>query len=328
MTRFCSFAAGMALALGLSSTDDGASSAARIPADADVVVRLKAPGATIEKAAALADAAQQGLGNMVRQRAAGLGKAIRVPGLAGVDQSRDWYVVLSAKSDGQPDVFFVIPTTDADQLTSALPERMKSRVEEDWVVYTGTADQIPGAAEPGQGITSVMNDEHTAVFQRGDLSVFINVDHLSSVYKDKIASGKEQVDGLLDQIAAAASQANGMNMEAIMDMYRTMIYGAFQALEDARGCSGAITISDEGLQIEEYVTFVDSSPSANVIAGHPTSAMQSLAKLPADAAGYFGMHGDMQQMIQWGWSMNASMMADGEEQKEKFKEAMKAMAGD
>jgi hypothetical protein len=290
-----------------------------IPAQADLVLRLKAPQQTIEKVASLAEAVKPGAGEMVRQSASKLGEAIRVPGLAGVDQSRDWYIVLSAKPGGRPDVFFAIPTTDADKLTAALPERMVSRVEEDWVIYSGTADEIPDPAEPGSGISSVMTAESAAVFARGDLSLFINTAHLTDVYTDQIAKGRTQIDAVLQQIAAvAASQSNGVNMETIMGMYGTMIQGAFQGLEDSRGCSVAFLVDAEGLQIEKHLAFADGSKTAQALEDNPTSEMQSLSRLPAGAAGYFGIHGDMQRFIDWGWSINASLLANDPGKTQKF----------
>jgi hypothetical protein len=321
MTPTRSLASVLVLMFGLVSTSGAREPLEHIPAQADLVLRLKAPQQTVEKVATLAEAVKPGTGEMVRQSASRLGEAIRVPDLAGVDQSRDWYIVLAAKPGGRPDVFFAIPTTDADKLTAALPERMVSRIEEDWVIYSGTAEEIPGPAEPGSGISSVMTSESAAVFARGDLSLFINTTHLSDVYADQLASVRQQIGGVLQQVAAAASQANGMNMEAMMGMYGTMVGGAFRALEDSDGCSVAFVIDAKGLQIEKHVAFSDGSETAQVLADNPTSRMQSLSHLPADAAGYFAVHGDMQRFIDWGWSMNAALLADDAQKAQKFEAA-------
>ena len=65
---------------------------------------------------------QPGLGETVRQSAQGLGQAISVPSLAGVDRSRDWYVFTFMTPGEQPKVVFAIPTTDADELKQAIKD--------------------------------------------------------------------------------------------------------------------------------------------------------------------------------------------------------------
>jgi len=324
MTCFRLLAVALALNIGTTLSTSAQDPLEHIPANADVIIRLKSPQQTIEKVAGLAEAVKTGAGDIVRQNAQQLDQLIGVRGLEGVDQSRGWYVLLASKPAGRPDVFFVIPATNADKLVAALPDRMVSRVEDDWVIYTATADQIPDPSQSGSGITTAMSVQSAQVFQRGDLSLFINTAHLSEVYADQIAHGHEHVDAVLTQIATAASQANGMNLEAILDMYGTIADGLFQALKDSRGASVGLVISDEGLQIEKHVAFAEGSPSARFVASNSTSEMKPLDQLPAGATGYFGLHGNMQRFIEWGWSVNAAMLSDDAEQKEKFEEAKRA----
>ena len=115
-----------------------------------------------------------------------------------------------------------------------------------------------------------------------------------------------------------------MNLEPVMEMYGTMIDAFFQMVEDAGGCSVAFTVSDEGIGIEKLVTFTDGSTTSEVLAAQPTSAMESLARLPAGAGGYFGIRGDMQRLMEWSWSVNAMMLGGDEEKKRQFEESVKA----
>ncbi|MGD9857114.1 MAG: hypothetical protein AB7U20_19375 [Planctomycetaceae bacterium] len=327
MMRLCSFAAVLALAIGVSATVVAAEPLEYFSRDADVVIRLKAPEATIAKAAELADAVQPGVGAIVRQNAPVLGQAILVPGLVGVDQSRDCYILLFTRGRSRPDAVFAIPAMNAEQLTAALPERMNSKIEADWVLYTDAENGVPEATEPGTGIASILTGESAAVFDRGDLSLFINVDHLKEVYGDDIEAGHQQIIVLMEQVAQLAPQANGMNMKGIMEMYGAMIDGTFQILDDASGCSVGITVGSEGVGVEKYVTFAEASVTSQRLAAHPNSSMPSLARLPSDAVAFFGFSGDMRRFMEWGWSMNASMLADDSEQKKKFEQAMDAWNG-
>ncbi len=331
MTRIHSFAAVMSLAIGHSATVLAAAPLDYFSSEADVVIRLKAPAATTVKADELADAVQPGAGDMVRQHAARLGKAFFIPGLAGADQSRDWYLILFARGHSMPARFFAIPATDAEQLTNVLPDQMTFKVEEDWVLYTPGKTGVPEMAEPGTGISSVLHGDLAAVFDRGDVSVFINIDHLRSTYRDEIESGHEKVEEMIEQIGAAleqmaeaGTQPSGMNMQPILEMYGTMADGLFQALDDASGCSVGVTVGAEGVGIEEFVTFADESVTSQSFGAQPTSAMESLAQLPSDALAVFGFSGDMQRFMEWSWSMNASMLADNAEQKDDFKKAREA----
>jgi hypothetical protein len=323
MTRFGSLCAAMALTIG---------GAARVPAappleyfskDADVVVRLKAPQTTIAQVAALADAVQQGAGAMVRQNAAGLGQAIFVPGLAGVDQSRDWYVIFFARGRMRPNTVFAIPAANTEQLIAALPDRMTSATYRDWVLYTDSADGLPEAPEQGAGVSALLQEELAAVFNRGDVSLFINIDHLRDVYAEDIESGRQQFVETLEMLAQAGAQTEGVNVQAIIDMYRTMVDAGFQLLSDATACSVGVTAGAGGVSIEKYVAFADGSVTSQTIAANPTSRMELLAKLPADAVGYFGFSGDMQKLMEWSWSMSTSLLAGKPEQEQEFEDAMR-----
>ena len=85
--------------------------AARLPAadsplaafdnQADVIIRLKNPKATIEKAAEMAAAADEKMAQQVRDNSPFIGVLISNPSLAGVDQEQDWYVVVHVASTGR-----------------------------------------------------------------------------------------------------------------------------------------------------------------------------------------------------------------------------------
>ena len=94
--------------------------------DAAVVVRLKAPDTTVKDLAAFIDKVQPGFGAIVQGQASTLGLAINNPTLAGVDMTRDWYIMIfeddrllqllgGTTEDLQP-LLNPVPWTDANLL--------------------------------------------------------------------------------------------------------------------------------------------------------------------------------------------------------------------
>jgi len=288
--------------------------------DADVVIRLKSPETTIPKMATLADAVQPGLGTMVRQNSAVLERTISLPALDAVDQSRDWYVVLFFDpAEADPTVVFAIPATDADELVAVLPDHMTSHTEGDWVLYTESQSGLPDTGTATDRLTAIMNGELSDVFDRADLSAFINVAHLTESYRDRIDESHAQATAALQQLSDQAATLNGVDASAIMTLYGTILDACFVALDDAESCSIAVLVDGSGISIEEYATFSERSATSVAISGHPTSSMKSLNRLPPDAAGYMGFSADMKRMMELGLSMTEAMLPDDAEYIERFR---------
>ena len=124
--------------------------------DADVVIRLKAPEQTIEKAAVMAGSADEKLAGTIRENAPFIGMLISNPGLAGVDMKQDWLVVVHAHADADPGVVFCIPATDAAAMQAALPEKMTKFERDGWVYYSEDAAAIDSLqkASPSRSSTA------------------------------------------------------------------------------------------------------------------------------------------------------------------------------
>ena len=90
-----------------------------VPESASVILRLKSPEQTIVKVGNYVNAGIPGVGFLIQGQAPALGVLISNPTLGGVDLKQDWYVATFMQKNAQPQVVFVIPTTDDKALTEA-----------------------------------------------------------------------------------------------------------------------------------------------------------------------------------------------------------------
>ena len=169
---------------------------ALFPSDADVVIRLKSPDATIEKLAELGEAIQPGTGSMIRDNAIFLGQGISNPSLTGVDQSRDWYIVAFTQVDAPPKVVFAIPGIDTDDMVAALGDDMTTAVHDDWVLYTNESE-LPEVPEAGEGLMTVLSDAARTTIDSSELSVVLNVAHLTETYGEQLEAFENQILDLM-----------------------------------------------------------------------------------------------------------------------------------
>jgi hypothetical protein len=287
--------------------------------DAAVVVRLGAPEKTIERIAEMVDAIQPGAGAQITQQAGAIGVLISNPALAGVDQTKDWYIVVYAEGAGEPTAVFAIPTTDAKAMQEALPERFKSAVNGDWVYYTDK--ELPEEADDDDAISDNVSDEGAELLQASDIGLYVNVAQLTETYKTQLedAEGKarEAIENLPNQVP------NGEQLKPVMGMYTLFFDKIVDAVGDAEELTVSFKMDKAGLVIEDICAFAEDSDTAKRLASHPTSKLPLLAKLPAGSLGYLGLSADMQKLMQFGMKMNIDMVED----EAKKAELQKAMDG-
>ncbi len=305
---------------------------ASVANDADIVIRFKAPQDTIEKVAVLANKVTPGLDVMVRGNAPSIGLAISNPTLAGVDQKSDWYVVVYARADQEPAVVFAVPATDADAMQKALPEKMTALAKDGFVFYAEDQAAVEkfktGPTSANKSIVTEMDAKAKTVFDAGDLSIFVNVNHLTQVYADQIEQAKDKAAQQLNELQFNAPQVPNFDMSRIADLYSEMLTAGFQGLEDADSCTIAMVVDDGGITFEDYLDFAEGSSAAGWLAGQTTSEMQLASKLPTDAAMYFGLSGDVSRMYDWAMSFADVMAPQDEAGKQKLaalKEEMKGL---
>ena len=298
------------------------------PSDADVVIRLKQPSATIEKAAAMASTVKEELGSQIRDNSPFIGMLISNPTLAGVDQDQDWLIVVFADSEADPSVVFAIPSTDVDALQEGLPEKMSSFDRDGWVFYSENADTLgqleEASPESSDAITSEMNEQAVEVFDRGDLSVFVNVDHLTEVYADEIDAAGDRAGEQLAGRLGALQMVPGLDVDGALGGGAD---GALDIARDMQSLSVALVIQETAIHVETYGDFKDGTGTAEAITGHAGSPLSPLATLPRGALIYFGLSGSLIDALQSGMTSSMAIAEPGEEQAEKIEELQKSLEG-
>ncbi len=249
---------------------------------------------------------------MVRQNAVALGALIANPTLAGVDQTKDWYIGVYTNGQEEPSVVFGIPVTDAAAAQGALGGGMKSKAYGSWLYYSDDEEAIPESAKEDASIEAVMKGEPTTVFDKGDIALFVNLAHLMEAYSDELTAGVEQAKQGLEQIPAQP----GVDAEAMKKIYGDMLNYVVQGLKDSRQVTIAINVGAEGISCEDYLSFAPRSQTASLLGGQNTSAMALASKLPPDAVMVFGTSGDMRRLMEWGMTFAKSVgPAGGDSQK-------------
>ncbi|MBC8290398.1 MAG: hypothetical protein H8E37_08785 [Planctomycetes bacterium] len=301
-----------------------------IPSDAAIVVRLKSPEATIAKVGNFANQIQPGLGFFVQGQAPALGVAISNPTLGGVDLKNDWYVAAFPKKDGEPDVVFVVPATDADAMQEAVGPGFTYAVKGSWVAYSMNPAATKKAQAVIDGDSKALDLGRRAgnVFKANDISIFVNISDLTASYKDELDQAEAELERGIAQIEdGQQGLPPGMNAKAIQDVVRTLGKSVLQAVRDADAAAAGIAFSDEALTIEELLLVKSGSDSSKFLASNPANDMRLLGKLPQNELGYVAINMNMGALTKWGLSMAAAVF-DGNEDVKKQLEGVSAQLAD
>jgi hypothetical protein len=291
----------------------------------DVVVRIKSPKSTTEKVATLVDSVQPGFGAMVRQNSPAIGALISNPALAGVDQSKDWYIGIYTNGEEEPSVVFAVPTTDSAAAAAALGESFSSTTVDNWLFYSEDEGALPTDEPAGRTILDVMRGEPKAVFDRGDVSVFVNIANLTEAYADQIAAGREQFEAQLEMAGSQIPATPGMDMEAVLAVQREVMAKIFTGIEDAEQLTIIANVEKDGVVFEDYLSFAPESATAGVLADHPRSDLKLASKMPADSVVIFGASANMQKLMELGMSFSQAMFKENEAAKQGLAEFEKLL---
>ena len=277
----------------------------QISQDADVVVRIRAFDATVEKLAALVNAVQPGFGDMVTQNATTFGLALSNPALAGVDRTKDFYLVLTVRDAGEPKALFVIPTTDGPALQAGLPENFESQVRENWVFYATKEHGIPEAVSASNSLATLLSKSPAVkVFDDSDIGVHINVEHIAQVYDSKIQEGRKKFE---EQLKQGVNTPGVENPEGALDMMKAQADIAFKILEETETLTVGLNVSATGLVIDDYIDLETGGEVAGFLKSQPKSAFKTFSKLGADLPLYIGMSGDFKKIAKLAQEATASL---------------------
>lgn len=295
-----------------------------LPAGADVVIRLREPDRAIEEVAELVDKVQGGMGALVRAQADSLGQLISNPALTGVDRSRPWYVTgYFFQGKTEPVAVFAIPAVNAADLVGALGGDVKSEVHDRWVIYT-PAGEFP-KAEGDRKLAADWSPQLAAALDGGDLTMYLNVRHLSGLYAGELDALHQQArEGLNALRYLMPQQDQPMNLQQIVEIYGGVADGLLQAVKDAQHLVLSINLDEGSVAVDKTVTFQPESEAAKRIAANPGSRFSLLGKLPANLDLYFGGTG----FLEWAISLNMDLTTDlvtDPAQKEQLKSTMQQM---
>jgi hypothetical protein len=302
-----------------------------IPGDAAVVLRIKGYQGLLKKVGALADAVKPGTGQQV-QLGGGFvaGGLIKNGTLEGVDLDGEFFVAIYAEKEKEPGFVFVVPGKDLAAMKEAMGDTVTFVEVGKHGVYSADEELINAVKEQikskeKDSILDAIDAKSAAVLNRGDISVFVNVPHLLSVYKNEFAMAQ----GAAENISNTEPPPNappGMNWSGIMTAVQGFATKLLKAVEDHKGITVAISFSDKDVVIENYFKLDDKSDSGKALKGGTGSDMPLLTTLPADSVVFFSLQCDMNEFASHMMEFSASVIED-EKVRESLKDVVKEMSG-
>ncbi len=134
--------------------------------------------------------------------------------------------------------------------------------------------------------TAAMAPGVAAVFKEADVSVFINLQAINKVHGEQIRGFKGLIDFAFMQ-GGMGGAIPGMSKKQ-MEAAKSMIQGAFQAVEDARGLVIGLELRAEGLAVRGQAQFADETDSAALLKSETPGPLADVAKLPGGLSQYGG----------------------------------------
>ena len=299
--------------------------------DAAAVLRLKNPKATVEKLADLVDAAKEGFGGQVRTQAGMLGLLISNPTLAGVDMEQDWYVAVyvpqgADKATDDPEVVFIIPATDIKAMKEGLDSELKFEEHGKYGVYTlgsKAANAVQARLKgTGKSIASLADTGAKSLYEKGDISLFLNVPLLRTVYADEVEQFFQQARETVANLPEAPGGPQGIDPKLIGEVGGTVLKALEDAKGDLTGCTIALNVAKNGILFEDLLGFTPGSAADRFLARHKPAGFDTLAKFPEELQGYLGLSVDFPELA----TLSARMMQGNNRANAAAKEAMDALS--
>jgi len=279
-----------------------------VPAEAEVVVRVRAPRAVRDDLAKML----QMMSPMLGQGATGaldngLGMLAQRFGKDAQDSPMLAVARLPQKDDNGPPPFAVI--TQAKDYAAfqkllapeAKPKSQGGGIDEldadgqppvftakgaNYVVAGSSKDLVGTLARPKSGLDKGLSAELRERFLGGDAGVYVNLAAIQARYGEQIEQARGTFMDGLDKAAAANKAAPGMNMDAAKDLYGRM----FDALKDGDALALHFDFDPQGLTVSGLAGVKSGSGAAKSLADPVVGTGEALAQLPDDAAFYTFMN--------------------------------------
>lgn len=134
--------------------------------------------------------------------------------------------------------------------------------------------------------TAAMGPELARTFTTSDVSVYVNLEVINSLYGEQIRAFKGLIDFAFGQ-AGMGGMFPGMSKRQ-MDAAKVMMKGALQAVEDARGLVIGLEFRPEGVAVRGQAHFAEDTDSSAVVKAEAPGPLADVAKLPAGLGQYGG----------------------------------------
>lgn len=290
-----------------------------IPETAAAVVRIQAPEQITADLVEFINKVQPGFGGLAEaQLPMAFGQAIKNPQLAGVDQSKDWYVALFVDESGEPKGVFVLPVTDADEAKGAMEETFEFVEHKTWLICSPEGQFLDEFEELKDGklksAASLLDEQLEAIVMKGHVTFAVNAVLLRETFADELNSADDRLEELIQMMAAQIKQASpSMDMEYVLDMYRDLGKAVLQAVNDSESYALSIEVTDDALKIDQLLTVGKETDTAAFFATQPVSDMPTLKSVPEGLMGYMGIHGNPDSLLTWSKSVVEKVIKNDEQ---------------
>ena len=290
-----------------------------IPETAAAVVRIQAPEQITADLVEFINKVQPGFGGLAEaQLPMAFGQAIKNPQLAGVDQSKDWYVALFVDESGEPKGVLVLPVTDADEAKGAMEETFEFVEHKTWLICSPEGQFLDEFEELKDGklksAASLLDEQLEAIVMKGHVTFAVNAVLLRETFADELNSADDRLEELIQMMAAQIKQASpSMDMEYVLDMYRDLGKAVLQAVNDSESYALSIEVTDDALKIDQLLTVGKETDTAAFFATQPVSDMPTLKSVPEGLMGYMGIHGNPDSLLTWSKSVVEKVIKNDEQ---------------
>ena len=265
-----------------------------IPETAAAVIRIQAPEQITADLVEFINKVQPGFGGLAEaQLPMAFGQAIKNPQLAGVDQSKDWYVAFFIDDSGQPQGVIVLPVTDSDEAKGAMEHVFEFVEHEGWLIcspegrFFDEFEELKGGKL--KSAASLLDDQLEAIVMKGHVTFAVNAVLLRETFADELNSADDRLEELIQMMGEQIKQASpSMDMEYVLDMSRDLGKAVLQAVNDSESYALSIEVTDDALKIDQLLTVGKETDTAAFFATQPVSDMPTLKSVPEGLMGTWG----------------------------------------
>lgn len=284
-----------------------------VPSTACVVMRLKAPNATLDKLADFVDDVQTGVGAVVRGAKDQLGQGFGNPGLKGVDPTQDIFVIVFAEPQVPPTVVFVMTAKDVDDVKDALQSQFEIHSSGKVIAYSTDEDALEQVRKrmegEGKPLWSKVDQASKKLFDSADVAVLVNIKQLAEDFSDELEQAEPQLNAFIDRIQQIIPEEQKAQMTAAFDMYRVLGAALIAGVRDSNSLVMGLSVSGTDIRYDDRLQVNEGTATAKALASHPAGELNLFDRLPGGKGIYAGMKLDLSGMIEWSMNMTRQMMS-------------------